>query len=97
MRGPESVTPELIEEWWARELVAAVNGLRGDRALMYEARILLQIWCGEKLQGALERNLDYLKGETLATSVTFHALEAAGGALEGKAGDEAYRVDFTPA
>lgn len=91
------LTPELIEEWWARELVAAVNGLRSDRALNYEARIRLHIWCGEKLRSALERNPDYLKGETLATGVAFHALESSGGALEGKAGEEAYRVDLSEA
>lgn len=88
------VTEDLVEEWWAREVVASVNGLRGDRSLKYEARIQLQVWCGDKLRRALEKHLAYLKGETLSTKVEFLALEAAGGALEGTAGTEGYRVDF---
>jgi isoleucyl-tRNA synthetase len=89
------ITPELEEEWWARELVAAVNGLRGDRSLAYEARIRLQVWCGEKLRAALESNLDYLKSETLSTEVTFRPLEDAGGAIDGTAGTEPFRADLT--
>ncbi|MBI4601863.1 MAG: isoleucine--tRNA ligase [Planctomycetes bacterium] len=85
----------LIEEWWAREVVAATNGLRGDRELRYEARIRLDLWCGPKLRHALERNLEHLKTETLSTAVTFHELSEPGGALEGAAGDEPFRVDLT--
>jgi isoleucyl-tRNA synthetase len=88
------LTPDLIEEWWAREVVAAVNGLRGDRSLAYEARIRLGVWCGAKLRAALERSLDYVKHETLAVEVALHALEEKGGALETFAGEEPYRVDF---
>jgi len=89
-----SLTQDLIEEWWARELVAAVNGIRGDRSLPYEARIHLHVWCGPNLRRALEKNLAYLNAETLSTDVTFHSLEESGGVLEGSAGNEAYRVDF---
>jgi isoleucyl-tRNA synthetase len=89
------LTQDLIEEWWAREVVAAVNGLRGDRSLAYEARIRLEVWCGPKLRAALERSLDYLKHETLAVEVSLRPLEEKGGALESSAGEEPYRVDFT--
>jgi isoleucyl-tRNA synthetase len=85
---------QLVAEWWAREVVAAVNGLRGDRSLAYEARIRLEVWCGPALRAAIEKNLAYVTGETLAEGVRFHPLDAAGGALEGKAGSEAFRVDF---
>jgi isoleucyl-tRNA synthetase len=88
------LSQDLIEEGWARELVAAVNGLRGDRSLRYEERIRLEVWCGQKLQHALEKNLAYLKAETLSTEVVFHPLEETGGVLHGNAGDEAYRIDF---
>src|SRR2546427_382808 len=86
-----SLTQDLIEEWWARELVAAVNGIRGDRSLPYEARIHLHVWCGPNLRRALEKNLAYLNAETLSTDVTFHSLEESGGVLKGSAGNEAYR------
>jgi isoleucyl-tRNA synthetase len=90
------ITPDLVEEWWAREVVAAVNGLRGDRSLAYEARISLQVWCAEKLRKALENNLAYLKSETLSTEVAFQPLEDQGGAVDGAAGTESFRVDLTP-
>ncbi len=88
------LTEDLIEEWWAREVVAAANGLRGDRALKYETRIRLEVWCGEKLRHALEKNLEYVKGETLATQVIFTAFDAPGGTLEGSAGSEPFRIDL---
>lgn len=88
------ITEELTEEWWAREVVAAVNGLRRERSLKYEARIHLQIWCHEALRRALEKNLDYLGAETLSDEMTFHPLDAPGGALEGTAGAESYKVDL---
>ena len=90
-----TITEDLVEAWWAREVAASVNGLRGDRSLPYEARIRLGIWCGAKLRTALERNLDYVKSETLSTEVVFHPLSGKGGDREGKAGAEAYRVDFS--
>jgi isoleucyl-tRNA synthetase len=89
------ITPELTEEWWARELIAAVNGLRGDRSLAYEARIRLSVWCGKELRAAIEKNQSYVAGETLASEVAFHDLAKEGGALEGNAGEQAYRIDFT--
>ena len=71
-----------------------VNGLRRDRSLDYEARIHLQVWCNETLRAALEKNLEYLRAETLSDRVTFHPYEVPGGALEGNAGDEPYKVDL---
>lgn len=92
-----AVDRELLEEWWAREVVAAVNGLRGDRSLPYEARIRLEIWCGEELRRALEKHRGHLEGETLSKGVEFRAIEEPGGALELRAGEHPYRVDFAPA
>jgi isoleucyl-tRNA synthetase len=89
------ITEDLAEEWWAREVVAAVNGLRGDRSLAYEARIRLDVWCSNRLRQALEKNVEYLKGETLATGVTYHDAAEEGGEREGAAGDEKFRVDLS--
>ena len=88
------ITEDLTEEWWARELVAAVNGLRRNRSLKYEARIHLEVWCNDALRRALEKNLEYLGTETLSDQMTFHPYDAPGAALEGTAGDEPYKVDL---
>lgn len=88
------ITPELREKWYAREVVAKVNGLRGNRELAYESRIELTIWCGSELRSGLETHLEYLKGETLSDKVQFHAPEDSGGATEGQAGDHSFRIDF---
>jgi isoleucyl-tRNA synthetase len=84
----------LTEEWWAREVVAASNGLRGDRSLPYEARILLTVWSSPRLQAALTKHAAYVKGETLASDLAFRPLDEPGGATEGSAGAESFRVDL---
>lgn len=89
-----AVDDELRREWWAREVVAAVNSLRGDRGLRYEARIDLTIGLSDTLRQALEAHLDYVKSETLASSLTFVSSELPQG-KEGKAGDEPFVVDLT--
>jgi hypothetical protein len=89
-----TITEELTEEWWTREVMAAVNGLRGDRALPYEARIRLDVWCGPNLRSALEKNIDTLKGETLSSEVRFRGTEEPGGAVEAEAGVEAFRIEL---
>jgi isoleucyl-tRNA synthetase len=86
------LTDDLIREGWAREVVAAVNGLRGELSLAYEARIRLEVWCGPELRRALEENEEYVRSETLGIAMKFHALESPGGKLEGKAGAEPFRV-----
>ena len=86
------LTDDLIREGWAREVVAAVNGLRGELSLAYEARIRLEVWSNPELRRALEENLEYVRSETLSIAVKFHAIEAPGGKLDGKAGTEPFRV-----
>ncbi|MCH2364691.1 MAG: DUF5915 domain-containing protein, partial [Planctomycetes bacterium] len=90
-----AVDEELVGEWWAREVVACVNSLRGERGLAYEARIELQVACGEELRAALEAREDYLKGETLSLSVTYPGEGSAPEGKEGKAGEMAFSIDFT--
>ena len=88
------VTDELLEKWYARELVAKVNSLRGDRALAYESRIDLRVWCGDALRSAFVKHAEYIQAETLSVSIEYCARDAEGGAAEGKAGDHAFRVDL---
>ncbi|MCH2373857.1 MAG: isoleucine--tRNA ligase, partial [Planctomycetes bacterium] len=70
-----SLTDELREKWYARELVSKVNGLRGERSLAYEARVNLQVWCGDDLQPAFEKHRDHVMDETLSESVEFYPLD----------------------
>jgi isoleucyl-tRNA synthetase len=84
----------LIEEWWAREVVASVNSLRGERGLKYEARIHLRVAGSVRLREALAKHLDYVKGETLAKTLEFSS-EGLDGGEKGKAGEEEFAVDFT--
>jgi isoleucyl-tRNA synthetase len=88
------VTSDLVEKWYARELIARVNSLRSDRALKYESRIRLKVWCGEVLKAAFEKHAESIRRETLSVSIEYFPLEAAGGAAEGRAGDHAFRVDL---
>ena len=90
-----AVDEELVGEWWAREVVACVNSLRGERGLAYEARIELKVACARELRAALEAREDYLKGETLSLSVKYPGEEGAPGGKEGKAGELAFSIDFT--
>ncbi len=92
-----AITDELLEKWAARELVAAVNGLRGERALAYEARIHLSVWCDGWLRAAFERHVDYVKQETLSLSVSQQSLSSAGGVRDGRVGDDDFRIDFEEA
>ncbi|MEM7231687.1 MAG: class I tRNA ligase family protein, partial [Planctomycetota bacterium] len=86
---------ELRAQWKARELVACVNSLRGERGLEYEARIDLKVSCAEDLKPDLEANIDYVKGETLSDTVMFVATgDAPEGAKEGSAGDQSFWVTF---
>ncbi len=88
------VTEDLLEKWYARELVARVNALRGDRSLAYESRIRLAVWCGGVLRAAFDKLAEYIRGETLSVSIEYLSLDAEGGTAEGKAGDHAFRVDL---
>ena len=50
---------------------------------------------GEELRAALEAREDYLKGETLALSVSYPGEEGAPDGKEGKAGELVFSIDFT--
>ena len=89
-----SVTEELTREWWAREVVAAVNSLRGERGLAYEARIKLTVGSSETLRAAVQEHEEYVTGETLATSIEYVDTSAVEDGKEGSAGDEEFRVGF---
>jgi isoleucyl-tRNA synthetase len=66
---------ELQVEGWAREIVHAVQAARRDAGLDVSDRIALTLSGDEDLLGAARAYQDYLAGETLATEVSFEALD----------------------
>jgi len=75
------LTPELVAEGLVREVVHAVQSQRKSLDLEFTDRIELAFATGsEQLKGAIERHLDYVAAETLATSAAFGSL--AGGVTE---------------
>jgi isoleucyl-tRNA synthetase len=77
----KDLTPELIAEGLVREVVHAVQTQRKALDLDFTDRIGLGFETGSaELRAALEKHLDAMAGETLATSVTFGPL--AGGTQE---------------
>ncbi|MBN1443733.1 MAG: isoleucine--tRNA ligase, partial [Planctomycetes bacterium] len=91
----------LVAEGWTREVVAAVNSLRGERGLDYEARIQLDVRCGEALRKALLDHIDYLKQETLSVEVALDASAPiqdndgrSGTVKTGMAGDQPFAIDL---
>jgi isoleucyl-tRNA synthetase len=63
------LTPELLEEGVARELVNRINGWRGDLNLKYEQRIRLALQGSAKLEAVARKFTAHICGETLATEL----------------------------
>jgi isoleucyl-tRNA synthetase len=65
------ITPELLAEGTAREVIRLIQNLRKDSGLEISDRIQLFISVPEDVQASLSENVDYVREETLALSVTF--------------------------
>lgn len=63
-------TPELILEGMAREFVSKVQNMRKTKGLEITDRIILYYDGSEEFNKALEMFEDYIKDETLATTIT---------------------------
>ncbi|MDB2686138.1 isoleucine--tRNA ligase [Mariniblastus sp.] len=73
------LTPELIRSGYAREINRYIQDRRKELDLERTDRI--DVWINtdfDELKQAIEENLDYLKGETLATSITLSACKELG-------------------
>ena len=64
------LTPELLQEGFARDLVRAVNAMRKDAGLDISDRIELAYTADWDLATALVNFADYIRTETLATTLT---------------------------
>ncbi len=63
------LTPELIEEGFARELVSRIQNLRKDEHFEVTDRIVLTCGVPEHLAPVLEKFRDYIAGEVLAADI----------------------------
>ncbi len=61
-----TLTPELVSEGLARELINRVQNLRKDQGLDVTDNILLEVVAGDELRQALDSFGDYVCSETLA-------------------------------
>ena len=64
-----ALTPELIAEGNAREFVSHVQSMRKEADYEVTQRIAVEVACDAELKAALEAHLDYVRNETLATSL----------------------------
>ncbi|MCD6118396.1 isoleucine--tRNA ligase [bacterium] len=61
------LTPELIAEGRARELVNRIQNRRKELDLNYEDRIAVEIAVANEIEADIDAHLDYIKSEVLAT------------------------------
>jgi len=82
------VTPELLAEGLARDVIRVVQQARRDAGLDVSDRIALTVSATDAVQLAVGAHREFVAGETLATSVGFAAAGAPGFAGEVGDGEE---------
>ncbi|MFZ4526579.1 MAG: DUF5915 domain-containing protein, partial [Chlorobium sp.] len=70
------MTEELEMQGLARELVSRIQALRKESGLDITDRISLSLQGSEKLLDAVRRNEDYIKSETLATTLVLETVDS---------------------
>jgi isoleucyl-tRNA synthetase len=86
-QGPQSVvvlatelTPELVAEGYARELIHMIQDRRKELNCDYTDRILVGAQVeSEDLKTAIKTHADYIQGETLADTLAFSPVDSAEG------------------
>ena len=66
-----TLTPELIEEGYVRELVSKIQTMRKEAGFEVMDRICIYADGNEKIRGILESHKEEIKGEVLADDVIF--------------------------
>jgi isoleucyl-tRNA synthetase len=61
-----TLTPELIQEGLAREVINRIQNLRKDKGFDVTDKIIVKLQSHEGLREAVKRNIDYICSETLA-------------------------------
>jgi isoleucyl-tRNA synthetase len=72
-----TLTPDLIAEGRARELVSRIQKMRKDADLAVSDRIEVVVLADSELELHLKAHLDYIAGEVLATDISFSLSEVA--------------------
>jgi isoleucyl-tRNA synthetase len=65
------LTDDLIDEGFAREIVNKVQNMRKSSGFEVTDRIDIKINSTDRLTGAVKRHDDFIRGETLADSISF--------------------------
>jgi isoleucyl-tRNA synthetase len=72
-----ALSPELVAEGLAREVVSRVQRMRKDAGYQVADRIRLWVDGGEAVRQAVERHAEYISGETLAIALATSAPDEA--------------------
>ena len=64
-----TLTPELVDEGLARELVSKVQQLRKQADYEMMDNIVITVDADEEVKAAIEKHEDYIKSETLAVEL----------------------------
>jgi isoleucyl-tRNA synthetase len=88
------ISPALLDEGNARDLVRGVQTLRKDSGLAVTDRIELSVYGSDDLKRAFDTFASFVSGETLATTLRW---EAVPGQLDIEAGDDVWKVALTKA
>ncbi|HSG68060.1 MAG TPA: DUF5915 domain-containing protein, partial [Bacteroidales bacterium] len=81
-----TLTPELLEEGIARDLVNRIQNLRKDKGFEVTDKIRLKIEKNTEISEAIQNNYNYICSETLAESLDLK---------EELPDNEAFRVELT--
>ncbi|MGH2448081.1 MAG: DUF5915 domain-containing protein, partial [Chloroflexota bacterium] len=72
------LTPELIREGWAREVIRRLNDWRRDAGFQIDDRIALRYQASPQLAEAISVQAEYIQRETLSVELVQGPLEGAG-------------------
>jgi len=86
------ITPALLDEGNARDLVRGVQTLRKDSGLAVTDRIELSVYGSDDLKRAFDTFSGFVSGETLAVVLRW---EAVPGQIDIEAGDDAWKAALT--
>lgn len=64
-----NITPELISEGLAREVISKVQQMRKQKGLEMMDRIIMSVTADEEVKAAVEEHISYIKTETLADEI----------------------------
>ena len=95
-----TLTPELIEEGTARELIRPIQNLRKEMGLEVTDRICTSIYAdgetGADIKASLSHYGDYVASQTLSVSLNLYPMaEAPASAAEVEWGDDTLKINIT--